>query len=165
MADENSIWGQSIGFTPSPSGYAATQGLPAMKIMAFPPTLDFSQRQMIDMPEGYGSEYSGRAYIAPNLQMVYPTIYDGQQHSREEALLHAQQTGLHMGIFHSPEESMYQANPAAMQHYENVVGQYENTVHARPIYSSDGQLFNRDVYQQLKANPKRKLTQVKKNGE
>jgi hypothetical protein len=160
MADE--IYGQSIGFEPTPNGYAATQGLQANQIMAHPPTLDLSQRQMIDSPGGYGSEYSARAYVAPNKQMVYPTIYEGKHHDTEEAFQHAVQTGEHMGIFHSPPQEFYQTNPEAMQQYEQVLGQYENAVHARPIYAN-GQLLNYDVYQSMRR--KRKLSDVKKRKE
>lgn len=146
MAD-NPIIGQSLGFQPSQWGYAATQGLPAMQHMAAPPTVDLSQRQIIDMPGGYGSEYSARAALPSGHQMSFPTIYDGAQHSPQEAYQRAVQTGQHLGIF----------NPNTP---EDVMDEYENAVHSRPIYVN-GQLLDNDVYQAAKGQ-KRKISDVVK---
>jgi hypothetical protein len=154
------MWGTSdVSYAPTPNGYPAVQHLPAQQYLAFPGTIDLSQRQMIDNnaedpahpdPRNYGSEYSARDVIDGGYIMSYPTIYDGSVHSREEAKVHALKTGEHMGIFHP-------GTPDAL------MDQYEIALHSRPIYIN-GQLLNGDVWAAMKGNSKRKLTEIKKNG-
>ena len=150
------VWGTSdVSYSPSPQGYPAVQHLAAQQYLAAPGTVDLSQRQMIDNPEDpkrpdpreYGSEYSARDTLPSGHQMSYPTIYDGKVHSREEAYQHALQTGQHLGIF-------------APGTPENIMDEYENALHSRPI-TVNGKLLNGDMWASMKP---RKISNIKKRG-
>jgi hypothetical protein len=145
MADAPIIGQSDDSYAPGLNGYAATQGLAAQQHLAVPGTVDLSQRQIIDMPGGYGSEYSSRAPIPGGYQMSFPTIYGGQLHDPKEAYNHALQTGQHLGIF----------NPDTP---DSVMDEYENALHSRPIYVNGTQL-NYDVYRQAK---RRKISDLVK---
>ena len=132
------------GYSPTPFGYPAVQHLEAQQYLLAPGTIDLSQRQLIDNPPdpskpdpySYGSEYSARSRMEDGNIMSYPTIYDGQVHDWREAFDHAQQTGQHLGIYHS-------SIP------DHVINEVEDVLHSRPIIVN-GQQMNGDLWAKMK---------------
>jgi hypothetical protein len=144
------IFGLSdASYLPSSSGYLATRKLAAQNYMLAPGTVDLTKRQLIDFnpdnqdvndPRIYGSEFSARDSLPNGHQIVYPTIYDGKMHEREEAYQHALDTGQHMGIFDRFTPSEY-------------IDEYENALHSRPQFIN-GKRVTGDLWAQMKMRKK-----------
>lgn len=142
------IYGHSSDdYKPSLAGYRALKDHPAAKYMDKPGTVDLSRRQIVNNPEQpgkpdsreFGSEYSARDRLPDGRWMSYPTIYDGQVHSREEAFDYAQKSGNHLGI--------YKKNTPG-----KVMDSAENKIHSRDIYYQ-GKKMNGDRWAEMNRPP------------